>query len=892
MFNVDRRGGGELRLGDLRGTAESNFTGGAKFDLNVNLIEEPGALSLYCDFDADLFDEATVRGWLGAFGTLLDSIAERPDAPLAELEMVSAADRARVLGAWNHADAVDADATLADRFESRAAASPGAVALVAGERTVTYAELDERANQLARQLQGDGVGAETVVGIHLDRSPELAVAVLAVLKAGGAYLPLDPSYPAERLAYMLADSGAPVVVTDAAHRASLPASDARVVSLDDDAARIARRGRTAPARHAAPDALAYLLYTSGSTGTPKPIGGTHRGVVNRCAWMEAAYPFAAGEVCCQKTAIGFVDGVWELFGPLLAGVPSVVLPGDEARDARRLAAAVERHGVTRLVAVPSLLRALLEEPELAARLGTLRLAVSSGERLPADLAQRFFRALPACRLLNLYGSTEVAADVTCQELRPADLPAVPIGRPIANSRVYVLDERMRPAAPGVAGRLYAGGAGLARGYAGRPALTAERFVPDPFGSEPGARLYDTGDLARHRADGTLEYLGRRDAQVKVRGSRIEPGEVEAVLRDYPALQDAVVVARETAAGDGELVAYLQARGGGAQPEAETGMKFSLFYFAADESTAGGSGDDRYRLYLEGARFADEHGFEAVWTPERHFHEVAGLYPNPSVLSAALAVQTRNVQLRAGSVVLPLHNPLRVAEEWAVVDNLSGGRAGMAVTSGWVPNDFALLPEHFAAKREVMFQGIETVRTLWRGGSVSVKDGVGKDVELRVFPRPVQAELPLWLTCTADPAMFERAGALGLNVLTALLGQTLDGAAEKIALYRRARAEHGHDPAAGRVAMMLHTFVGPTEDAVLGAVRGPLPEVHAGAHGALPHRHRRARHERGDGGRAPARELLEFAFERYYRTSSLMGTPEKCLETSAAWRRWAWTRWRA
>ncbi|HEX6037440.1 MupA/Atu3671 family FMN-dependent luciferase-like monooxygenase, partial [Longimicrobium sp.] len=503
---------------------------------------------------------------------------------------------------------------------------------------------------------------------------------------------------------------------------------------------------------------------------------------------------------------------------------------------------------------------------------------SSGERLPADLVERAFRAWPECRLLNLYGSTEVAADVTAHALLRAELPAVPIGRPIAGARVYVLDGGMRPVPPGVAGRLYVGGAVLARGYAGRPGMTAERFVPDPFGGLPGARLFDTGDLARHRADGALEYLGRRDAQVKVRGSRVEPGEVEAVLRDYPALRDAVVVARETAAGDGELVAYLQADEAAAAAPAETGMKFSLFYFAADESTAGGSGDERYRLYLEGAKFADTHGFEAVWTPERHFHEVAGLYPNPSVLSAALAVQTRHVQLRAGSVVLPLHNPLRVAEEWAVVDNLSGGRAGMAVTSGWVPNDFALLPEHFAAKREVMFQGIETVRTLWRGGAVPVKDGVGKDVELRVFPRPVQAELPIWLTCTADPAMFARAGALGLNVLTALLGMTLDEAAERIALYRRARAEHGHDPAAGRVAMMLHTFVGPTEDAVLGAVRGPFLEymrAHTGLFRTVidslemgVRMEDERQHE----------QLLEFAFERYYRTSSLMGTPEKCMET--------------
>jgi natural product biosynthesis luciferase-like monooxygenase protein/amino acid adenylation domain-containing protein len=874
MFNVDRGGASEAPLGDLRMDWRSNFGGGAKFDLNVNLIEGPGSLSLYCDYDTGLFDEATVDGWLESFGRLLVSIAERPDARLAELDVVPRADRERVLGAWSEGESGDSIGTIPDRFEARAAAALEAVALIDGERRMTFGELDERANQLARCLKKQGVGPETVVGIHLDRSPELAVAVLGVLKAGGAYLPLDPSYPAERLAYMLADAQAPVVITNAAHRATLPESAAAVLSLDEDAARIARFGKTAPPRAVHPDSLAYVLYTSGSTGTPKGIGGTHRATVNRCAWMEGAYPFGADEVCVQKTATGFVDAVWELVGPLLAGVPSVILGAEDARDARRLAAALRRHRVTRLVAVPSLLRALVSEPELAEQLGSLRVVVSSGEPLPADLAARFAAALSGCRLLNLYGSTEVAGDVTFHELQPHHLPTVPIGRPITNARVLVLDPAMRPVPPSVAGRLYAGGHAVARGYRNRPALTAERFVPDPYGPA-GSRLFDTGDLVRHRADGSLEYLGRRDGQVKVRGSRVEPGEVEAVLRAYPAVGDAAVVARRTPAGDSELVAYLQPADGADGKRAA--MDFSLFYFAADESAPAGAGDDRYRLYLEGAKFADRAGFAAVWTPERHFHEVAGLYPNPSVLSAALAVQTSRVQLRAGSVVLPLHNPLRVAEEWAVVDNLSGGRVGLAFTSGWVPNDFALRPESFAAKRDVMFDGIDMVRTLWRGGAVRVRDGVGKEVDLKVFPRPVQPELPIWLTCTGDPAMFRKAGELGLNVLTALLGQTVEQAAEKVALYRRARAEAGRDPDAGRVVMMLHTFVGPTEEAVLAAVRKPFLE-YMRAHTDLF----RTVIESLDMGvrlqdERQRDDLLEFAFERYYRTSSLMGTPERCLE---------------
>ena len=485
MMNVDRAPRRTSRaLGDLRAGSTSNFAGGAKVDLSFALTETGPGYHPGLRLRRRPLRPRHRGGVAGRVRAAAGDVAENPEATLAELDAVPAAARARVVDEWNRTDAPLADATLVDPFEARAAASPDAVALIAGERTVAYGELEERANRLARLLREEGAGAESVVGIHLDRSPEFAVAVLAILKAGAAYLPLDPAYPAERLAFMLADSGARIVVTDAATGGTLPAAPVTVVSLDGDAERIAAFGATPPARAVAPDSLAYLLYTSGSTGTPKPIGGTHGGVVNRCAWMEAAYPFAPGEVCCFKTATGFVDHVWELFGPLLAGVPSVVLAGEEARDARRLAAALERYGVTRLVAVPSLLRALAGEPELAARLGGLRLAVSSGERLPAELAARWFAAAPGCRLLNLYGSTEVAADVTAHEVDAADFPAVPIGRPIANARVYVLDERMGPVLPGVAGRLYAGGAGLARGYAGRPALTAEKFVPDPFAGSP------------------------------------------------------------------------------------------------------------------------------------------------------------------------------------------------------------------------------------------------------------------------------------------------------------------------------------------------------------------------------------------------------------------------
>lgn len=303
------------------------------------------------------------------------------------------------------------------------------------------------------------------------------------------------------------------------------------------------------------------------------------------------------------------------------------------------------------------------------------------------------------------------------------------------------------------------------------------------------------------------------------------------------------------------------------------IDFSLFYFAADNSK---SGADKYRLYLEGAKFADENNFEAVWTPERHFHESGGLYPNPSVLSAALAAVTKRIKLRAGSVVLPLHHSIRVAEEWSVVDNLSNGRVGVSFTSGWIPNDFAFFPERFANKREEMLHGIREVQQLWRGETIAAIDGAGKSRELRILPRPIQPELPIWLTCSGDPQMFVKAGELGLNVLTALLSQSVEEVASKIKLYRDARARHAHDPDTGRVTLMLHTFVGKEEQTVVDITRGPLSE-YLNAHVGLIETMTQSLDIKLDINKEQYLDsLIDFALERYYHIASLIGTPQKCL----------------
>ncbi|MER7185525.1 amino acid adenylation domain-containing protein [Streptomyces hyaluromycini] len=527
----------------------------SQFDLNLRMIDTGRELIGWLDHDVELFDTATVERFAEHFTHVLTAVAADPSAALSGIDPLGAAERDRLLHAWNDT-AVEwpAGDTLTRLLAEAAGRHADTVAVRFADRELTYAELHARANALAHRLRSLGVGPDTVVGVHLDRSPELMVALLAVLKAGGAYLPLDTGYPHERLAFMLADARVPVLLAHPGGGEALAADGVTVVAVDE------RAGDgfpgTEPAPAAGPDHLAYVIYTSGSTGRPKGVQVPHRGIVNRLRWMQDAYRLTGADTVLQKTPISFDVSVWELFWPLLTGARLVLAAPGGHRDPEHLAALMRDERVTVCHFVPPMLDTFLAAGR-AADCGSLRLVVCSGEALPADLARRFHRALPGAALENLYGPTEASVDVTRWTSRPGWTgAAVPIGTPIANTRAYVLDALLRPAPVGVPGELYLGGVQLARGYGGRPGLTADRFVPDPYGGSPGARLYRTGDLARWHADGYVEYLGRTDHQVKVRGFRIELGEIEAALLDLEPVAQAVAVVREDRPGDRRIVAYL------------------------------------------------------------------------------------------------------------------------------------------------------------------------------------------------------------------------------------------------------------------------------------------------------------------------------------------------
>ncbi len=649
----------EVRLEDVE-------TRVSRYDLSLFLAPDGDRLQGFLEYSDELFDNTTIARLWGHLETLLAGLSGAAlGADLAQLPLLSAAERRQLLGEWNDTAselpvaemaAVERPGKLplSRQFESRVARQRWRVALTFADQQITYGELEARANRLAHYLISLGAGPESLVGIHLRRTPQMVVAMLAVLKAGAAYLPLDPSYPPRRLAYLLDDAAVTLLIADAGELGDLEDPRRVVVDPERDQWLIDGQRSDPPSLDESLQRLAYVIYTSGSTGRPKGVMVDHASVANFFVGMDRQVGRDQPGTWLAVTSISFDISVLELLWPLTRGYRVVLQPAAPSRAAWS-------------------------------------------------------------------GSTE-------------------------------------------------------------------------------------------------RTIGRE-------------------------------------------------------------IDFSLFYFASD---LGEQEHDRYRLLLEGARIADRLGFAAVWTPERHFHHFGGLYPNPSVVGAAIAAITERVQIRAGSVVLPLHNPVRVAEEWSVVDNISGGRVGISIASGWVANDFVLAPDSFQDRHAVMFRNLETIRRLWRGEKVTMTDGVGAEAEISILPPPVQPELPIWVTAAGSPETFRRGGELGAHLLTHMLGQDIDQLAANIQIYRQARQEAGHEPQSGKVSVMLHAFVADDLEVAKETVRQPFYSYLRGSAGLVKNLAVSLGWDLQDTelSAADMEAMLEFSFERYFATSGLMGTRQSCFDMVA------------
>ncbi|HHK8055805.1 TPA: amino acid adenylation domain-containing protein, partial [Serratia marcescens] len=525
----------------------------AKFDLTLDLADTGEGISGTLNFATALFDRATAERYGVYLVQALRAMTLNSPRSVSHIDLLPLAEREHLLHGWNRTERdYPLDQTLAALFEQQVRRTPDATALVSGAESLSYAQLNARANRLAHALIARGVGPDSRVAVCAERGLHMVTALFGILKAGGAYVPLDPAYPGERLQYILQDADPVLLLADAAGRAAL--GEPATPQLALEAALPDTLSAENPERRAQASHLAYVIYTSGSTGKPKGAMNEHRGVVNRLVWMQEAYGLTAADTVLQKTPFGFDVSVWEFFWPLMVGARLVMAKPEGHKDPDYLSRAIEQYGVTTLHFVPSMLQSFLADGQAASRCGQVVRVMCSGEALPAALVAEFYRRLPQAELHNLYGPTEAAVDVTAWHCsREADRVSVPIGRPIANTRIYLLDDHGQPVPLGAVGELYIGGVQVARGYLNRPELTAERFLSDPFA--PGGRMYRTGDVARYLANGDIEYLGRNDQQVKIRGFRIECGEIEAVLATHPAVREAVVDAR--AVGDDKrLVAWV------------------------------------------------------------------------------------------------------------------------------------------------------------------------------------------------------------------------------------------------------------------------------------------------------------------------------------------------
>jgi aspartate racemase len=544
-----------LSLGNLDVSSLSSSSQRVRFDLEMYLWQQPKNLVGVIVYRTDLFDHSTIERMVGHFLTMLEGIVADPDQRISQLPLLTETERDQLLVEWNDtATDYPHETCVHELFEQQVERTPDSIAVVFEDQELTYRELNERANQLAHHLRSLGVGPDTPVGLCLERSPELLVGILGILKVGAAYVPLDADYPQQRLEFIVQDAAVESLVTHRHLLGKLPQMNRHTICLDADAAALESSARTNPRTDVHADNLAYVMYTSGSTGMPKGVEIRHRSIA-RLVLGSGYATFGRERVFLQLATISFDASTLEIWGSLLHGAKLMVAPPG-LPDFPELEQLIKHHRVTTLWLTATLFNQVVEQrPQV---LETVDEVLTGGEALSVRHIRLAQQALPDVRLINGYGPTENTTFTACYPIPPslpADLESIPIGRPISNTQVYVLDAQQQPVPIGVPGELYIGGDGLARAYVNDPELTAEKFVSDPIGNDPDAQLYRTGDLCRWRADGNLEFLRRLDDQVKLRGFRIELGEIEAVLNEHPSIAQSVVTLREDRPGDQRLVAY-------------------------------------------------------------------------------------------------------------------------------------------------------------------------------------------------------------------------------------------------------------------------------------------------------------------------------------------------
>jgi len=830
-------------------------------DISINLYKTDEGLAGFIQYNQEIFSESSINMFIQLYKHILHTVINNPLMKLKDIPLLSSYARNEILHISKGFQSTNGKVNnLFLAFKKAVELHGNKEAVSFYNQRLTYQELDFQSTLVAKNLIDSGVEPGSIIGLCINRSIEMVVMLLGILKAGSAYVPFDPSFPQSRLDYMLKDAQSKFLICDLQNESRFKDFEGQVLN-SNKLLNAFQYDVQLPSINS--NDLAYIIYTSGSTGLPKGVQINHANLYNLLIDMKSRVSICEFDKLLAVTTISFDISGLEIYLPLISGASVYLISEEDAVDGLKLKAHLENGDCTMMQATPTRWALLLESGWKRPESFTI---MCGGEKLTRSLLDKLTITPEGSSVFNFYGPTETTIWSMAAELRYGD--KVTLGRPILNTNVYIVDKDCELLPIGSTGEICISGAGVGDGYYNKPELTNQVFLNNPYSSAGHEMLYRTGDQGRYLDNGEIEFLGRSDNQIKLRGYRVEVGEIEECLMRHPSVKQAFVTSTGINENSTHLVAHML-------PNTSINLNsidFSLFFFS---DLINQSSDDGglYSLVLDSSKFADQHGLKAVWTPERHFHAVGGAYPNPAVLGAAIAMVTSNLEIRAGSVVLPLHDTLRVAEEWAVVDHLSGGRVGIAIAIGWNPKDFAFYPDRYLDRGKYTVENINVLKNLWQGGSLKRTDGHGKEQSLQSYPKPLQSDIPMWVTSSGGKGSFELAGATGSHVLTHLLNQDSEELSQQINFYKDTLEKHGYSAKERKVSLMLHTFVRETKEEALALCYQPFREylrsfLSLESMALMVDINKEEVESRYE-------EILDMATERYIEEASLIGGIEEC-----------------
>lgn len=824
----------------------------SRYDLTLEIIDTGKGFLCKIEYDTDLFYEKTIRNLFNVYDNTLKFLSDNIYKKIASLSLLSKKDTEFLYPCnFNPDYRENISSFFPGLFKNIVSVNKDSIAVFCDQESMTYSQLHTLSNQLAHGLLNKGLKHGECVGAYLEKDINSVFILLGIIKAGCCYVPLDPKFPSERLLLISKNASLRVIVKPEICEVPHELSGIEIFEISDNNSNLTEYPENEPTVHLHRNSCVYAMYTSGSTGKPKGIKITHENLLNFLVSAKDELKINNRSRFLSVTSLGFDISCLEIFLPLIAGAQVHIASSEQAIDGHALQILIENNDISYLQGTPATWRLLIDSGWQGKR---DLIALCGGEAWSSDLLL-ILKKLVA-EIWNMYGPTETTIWSAANKFAP-DAEEVLIHNSLANTHLLLLDDNFNPVPPGFIGQICIAGKGLAPGYVDDPSLTAEKFIPNPFSSFGwGDRIYCTGDLGKINSNGEIEFLERIDHQVKIRGYRIECKEIETLLNQHPLIDQSIVQTYIDNLGSKELIAYVK-------PVKEISKQdISLFFSISSEDS---EHNKIYDFFIKNAKKADELGLSAIWIPGKLFNTSNSSYSNPSVLSSALAMMTKDIDLRAANILPSLHEPIEIAKEWSVIDNLSNGRIGLSFISDF--DYFNPELKDYKNKKDILFNNIKKIKTLWNQGGMDNKN-MGFQLNR------TQENLPIWLSCSADPEMFYEAGVLGINILTHLMLQDIDSLADKILIYRNSLKKHGHEPESYKVSLIVHACLFDDESSDSEHIKEALSKYFKSNSDFL----KSLIKVYGAGLEGDTeREFIDKVIKRYIDISSLIGSTKKCTK---------------